>query len=119
MFSTPRYSMKSLHFCKVDISLILTKFHHDHSQHRHYVLNKKVLNNLIIKTQRNYSSFSDKNSPRTNKDKITTSSEPSATKVNFHKENMSETPTVKNDATTSSDTLSSLLSTFQTSSKIK
>src|SRR6266542_1798827 len=81
MFSTPRYLMRSLLFCKAEISLIsTTKFRYESLQCRYFILNKKSLNNLIMKSQ--YKCYSsDKNaSTRNNKDTITTPSEPSTTK---------------------------------------
>ncbi|RIA92365.1 Mdm33 family-domain-containing protein [Glomus cerebriforme] len=85
--------MKPLHFSKAEISLFSTKFRHDPLQYRYYILNRKGLNNLIIKTH--YSS--DTNAPpRTNKNIITTSSGPSTTKnglTNSPEEDTSKTPT--------------------------
>jgi hypothetical protein len=114
--------MKPLRFFKADLPLLSTKstkFHHGCLQRRYYILNKRVLNNLIMKTQYDYySSSSDKNAPpRTNEDTISTS-EPFPTKndlVNSSKDNISETSTAKNNAATSNK----ILSIFSMISKIK
>lgn len=80
MFSSSRYLMKPLRFCKAETSLILTKFRYESLHCHSFILNKKGLNNLIMKPQYNCYSLNKNATTRNNEDTITTPSEPSATK---------------------------------------
>jgi hypothetical protein len=95
MFSTPRFLMKPLRFCKAETSLILTKFRYESLYCHCFILNKKGLNNnLIVKLQYKCYSLNKNASTRNNEDTIITPSEPSTTKnglTNFpHKDNKSK-----------------------------
>ncbi|CAB5387699.1 unnamed protein product [Rhizophagus irregularis] len=72
--------MKPLRFCKAETSLILTKFRYESLHCHSFILNKKGLNNLIMKPQYNCYSLNKNATTRNNEDTITTPSEPSATK---------------------------------------